>query len=355
MSRFLHPRYETLEAYTPGEQPQDRAYLKLNTNESPYPPSPAVLDAVTRKAVEQLRLYSDPTGRMLCENLAKLYGLLPENVFLSNGSDDSLNFAFMAFSQNGVAFPDITYSFYPVFAALHGVSCEIIPLDKDFHLHPDDYFGQNKLLLIANPNAPTGIALTRAQIRAILEGNPDGVVVIDEAYVDFGAESAVPLLSEFPNLLVVMTYSKSRSLAGARLGFCLGDAALIADLNKLKYSTNPYNVNSLTLALGAAAVDSHNYFVQRCRQIMQTRAQTAQALEHLGFCVLPSQANFLFARHPAFSGRALYEHLKARGILIRQFDKPRIADYIRVSIGTPDDMQTFVAAVNGILEQEGIR
>lgn len=352
MSRFLHPRYESLVAYTPGEQPRDRTYIKLNTNESPYPPSPEVSAAVTRTEIENLRLYSDPEGTILRDKLAALYGLTAEQVFLSNGSDDILNFVFMAFSAQGAAFPDITYSFYPVFADLHGVSYETVPLKSDFSVDPADFFAKGKMIVIANPNAPTGIALSREQIRSIVAQNPDHLVLIDEAYVDFGAESAVSLLSDYDNLLVVMTYSKSRSLAGARLGFALGSAAVIADLNKLKYATNPYNVNRLTLAIGAAAVDSDAYFRQNCALIAQTREDTAKALETIGFCVLPSKANFLFAKHEGMDGAKLYAKLKARGILIRHFSKEPIADYIRITIGTPEEMQAFLEATKTLLREE---
>lgn len=354
MSRFLHARYQTLEAYTPGEQPRDRAYIKLNTNESPYPPSPEVLAAVTQEELANLRLYSDPEGKNLCDKLAALYGRSPEQIFLSNGSDDILNFAFMAFGQHGVAAPALTYSFYPVFADLHAVSYEAVPVGSDFSIHAADYFGKNKLIVIPNPNAPTGMVLSRAEIRAILESNPDSVVLIDEAYVDFGAESAVTLLSEYENLLVVMTYSKSRSLAGARLGFALGSAAIIADLEKLKYSTNPYNVNRLTLKIGAAAVDSDAYFRSNCARIADTRERTAKALQALGFSVLPSKANFLFTTREGFSGAMLYEKLKARGVLIRHFNKAPIENYLRVTIGTAEEMATFLQELQEIMREEGL-
>lgn len=354
MSRFLHARYQTLEAYTPGEQPRDRAYIKLNTNESPYPPSPEVIAAVTQEELENLRLYSDPEGKNLCDKLAAFYGLLPEQVFLSNGSDDILNFAFMAFGQQGVAAPSLTYSFYPVYADLHGIHFEAVPVGADFSIRAADYFGKNKLIVIANPNAPTGMELSQAEIRAILEANPDSVVLIDEAYVDFGAQSAVPLLSEYENLLVVMTYSKSRSLAGARLGFALGSAAIIADLERLKYSTNPYNVNRLTLKIGAAAVDSDAYFRRNCELIADTRENTTKALQSLGFTVLPSKANFLFTTRVGFSGAMLYEKLKARGVLIRHFNKPLIENYIRVTIGTAEEMAAFLQEVQAIMREEGL-
>lgn len=352
MSRFLHARFDHLRPYTPGEQPRDRVYSKLNTNEFPYPPAPTVLDALTRQSLEDLRLYSDPEGKDLKERLAESYRVTPEQVFLSNGSDDILNFAFMAFAPDGAVFPNITYSFYPVFADLHGVSYETIPLKTDFSIDPQDYAHTGRMIVIANPNAPTGLALTRLQVRSVLEQNPKSLVLIDEAYVDFGAESAVPLLAEFDNLLVVMTYSKSRAMAGARLGFALGSAAVIADLEKLKYATNPYNVNRLTLALGVAALDGEDYYRQHCARIAQTRSSTAQRLQDLGFCVLPSQANFLFAKRDGFPGARLYETLKARGVLIRHFDTPLIADYVRITIGKEEAMEAFLRETEAILREE---
>lgn len=356
MSRFLNPRYAALEAYTPGEQPRDRKYIKLNTNESPYPPSPEVIAAVTKAEIEDLRLYSDPEGTVLREKLAEFYGLGAENVFLSNGSDDILNFAFMAFAGGtiGAKFPDITYSFYPVFADLHGVSYETIPVKDNFSIEPSDYDGAKSMIVIANPNAPTGMALSREEIRRIVAANPDQVVLIDEAYVDFGAESAYPLIEEFDNLLVVMTYSKSRSLAGARLGFALGSKALIDDLNLLKYSTNPYNVNRLTMAIGCAAVSSDAYFRNNCNKIAATRELTTRALEDLGFTVLPSKANFVFITKEGLDGEELYQRLKARGILIRHFSKKVIAQYNRVTIGTQEEMEAFLQVVTEIVkEKEG--
>lgn len=355
MSQFMNPRYQSLEAYTPGEQPRDRKYIKLNTNESPYPPSPEVIAAVTKGEISDLRLYSDPEGQQLREMLAEFYELEPNNVFLSNGSDDILNFAFMAFSGGKVeaAFPDISYSFYPVFANLNGVSYETVPVGEDFSINPTDYYHMGKFIVIANPNAPTGMALSREQIRSIVASNPDRVVLIDEAYVDFGAESAYPLIREFENLLVVMTYSKSRSLAGARLGFALGNAALIEDLNKLKYSTNPYNVNRLTLAIGCAAISSDAYFRKNCERIARTREKTAKALEKLGFTVLPSKANFLFITREGIDGDQLYLSLKERGILIRHFSKEAIRQYNRVTIGTEEEMASFLQEVTEIVKETG--
>ena len=355
MSRFLHSRYKNLEAYTPGAQPKDRTYIKLNTNESPYAPSPEVLHTVNLEAMKQLRLYPDPEGQSLRRAIGKLYGLTPEHVFLSNGSDDSLNFAFMAFAGDGrqVIFPEISYSFYPVYANLHGIDYDMVPLREDFSIDPADYFHKGAFIVIANPNAPTGMALSREEIRSILEANPDQVVLIDEAYVDFGGESSYPLIHDYPNLLVVMTFSKSRSLAGARLGFALGNPELIRDLERLRYSTNPYNINRLTLAIGEAAVASNAYFAENCKRIMENRERVRETLLELGFEVLPSLANFLFLKKETLPGEMLYRKLKERGILVRHFSKEVISDYIRVSIGTTEEMDAFLKEIRTIINEEG--
>ena len=350
MSRFLHPRYAGLEAYTPGEQPRDRQYIKLNTNESPYPPSPAVLAALTEQDLADLRLYSDPEGAVLRAKLGKLYGVDPGQVFLSNGSDDILNFAFMAFGADGAVFPALTYSFYPVFAGLHGVAYETVPLREDFTIDAAGMQGWGKLTVFPNPNAPTGIALPLDQVEAIVASNPEHVVVVDEAYVDFGADSAVPLLQKYDNLLVVMTYSKSRSMAGARLGFALGQPELIADLNRVKYSFNPYNINRLSMEAGAAAMADKAYFDACCASICRTRAWTAGELENLGFTVLPSQSNFLFARSDRIGGEELYRTLKKNGILVRWFDSDRIRDYVRITVGSMEQMEALIDALTALLE-----
>ena len=334
MSRFLHTRYAGLETYTPGEQPRDKQYIKLNTNESPYPPSPEVLAALGPGEVADLRLYSDPEGAGLREKLAGLYGVTPGQVFLSNGSDDILNFAFMAFGEKGAVFPSLTYSFYPVFANLHQVPYETVPLREDFSVDV--------------------AALPLDQVEALVASNPGHVVVVDEAYVDFGAASAAALLGRYENLLVVMTYSKSRSMAGARLGFALGSRELIADLERLKYATNPYNVNRLTLRLGEAAVDSDPYFRANARRIMATRDKTARALREMGFRLPDSQANFLFVTHPRIDGARLYQKCRERGILIRHFSDPAIAQYNRVTIGAEEEMETFLTMVRDILREEGL-
>lgn len=346
MSRFLNERYQSLEAYTPGEQPRDMVYIKLNTNESPYPPAPSVVAAMTGEEVENLRLYSDPAGLSLKQKLAELYELKTENIFISNGSDDILNFAFMAFADGrGAAFADITYGFYPVYGELHNVNAQIIPLEEDFSLDYRKYCGLDKMIVIANPNAPTGMEIPLWQIQEILKTNPDSVVVIDEAYVDFGGTSCYKLIENYDNLLVVRTFSKSRCLAGARLGYAFGSPELIEDLEKLKYSTNPYNVNRLTMMLGCKTVDAEPYYREVSEKIQSARAWVVDALDNLGFQVLPSKANFIFARHPAVSGAELYTGLRQRGILVRHFTKERIKDFVRITIGTQAQMESLVDAL----------
>lgn len=349
MSRFLKASYEKMEAYTPGEQPRDMDYIKLNTNESPFPPAPSVVEAMTAKEVELLRLYSDPTGKGLKEKLAGLYGVEPENIFLANGSDDILNFAFMAYGEGGAVFPAISYGFYPVFGELHGIAFEEKPLNADFTVNKEDYLNRNKLIVIANPNAPTGISLGVEAIEEILKTNPDGVVLIDEAYVDFGGESVYPLIRKYENLLVVRTFSKSRCLAGGRLGYAIAPKGLIADLEKIKYSTNPYNINRLTLLLGEKTVEAEPYYQEKCREIIRVREKTAAELKALGFEVLPSDANFIFAKTPKMSGETLYLELKKRGILVRHFTKESIKEFNRITIGTEAQMEKLIETVKEIL------
>ncbi len=354
MSRFLIPQYASLEAYVPGEQPRDRRYIKLNTNESPYPPSPEVVAAVSADAVRDLRLYSDPECRDLKKALADRYGLSPKNVYLANGSDDILNFAFMAFCdrETGAAFPEITYGFYRVFAALHGVPALEIPLREDFSIDYRDYRNIGRTVVIANPNAPTGLSLPLSSVEEIVKSNPGQVVVVDEAYVDFGGETALPLLEKYDNLLIVRTFSKSRSLAGARLGFAFASEELISDLETLRYSTNPYNVNRLTLLAGEAAIRSDDYFTENCRKIMKTRDWVSGELKALGFTVLPSCANFLFASTPRMSGEDFYLGMKERGVLVRHFSNPKISDFNRITVGSEEEMEIFVREA-GALQSEG--
>ena len=349
MSKFLKESLNKLESYTPGEQPQNRKYIKLNTNESPYPPSNGVIEAINKTEIENLRLYSDPECKILKQKLAETYKVKPENVFTSNGSDDILNFAFMAYGQNGVAFPDVTYGFYSVFADLYSINAEIIPLNSDFTINTSDYVSKNKLIVIANPNAPTGIELPLESIEEILKTNPENVVIVDEAYVDFGGTSAIKLINTYKNLLVVRTFSKSRSMAGARLGFAIADSEIIADLEKIKYSTNPYNINRLTQIAGAKALDENEYYITNCKEICETRNYTVLELQKLGFEVLPSKANFVFAKSNKISGLKLYELLKENGILVRHFSNSRITDFNRITIGTKAQMTELINVIKTFL------
>ncbi|MBQ8740212.1 MAG: histidinol-phosphate transaminase, partial [Clostridia bacterium] len=328
MSRFFTDRLSGLTPYTPGEQPKDMQYIKLNTNESPFPPSKAVSDAVLQEA-QKLQLYSDPESVNIRAKLAEIYGVNANQVIVTNGSDEVLNFAFMAFAdeKKPLIFPDITYGFYPVFAELNHIPYEEVPLKSDFTIDINDYIGKGKTVVIANPNAPTGICLSLADIEKIVASNPDNVVIIDEAYVDFGAESAVSLVDKYDNLLVVQTFSKSRSMAGARLGFGIGNEKLIADLNTIRYSTNPYNVNRMTEAAGVAALQTNGYYMDNCKTIIRNREWTVSELEKLGFYVLPSRANFVFAKSDKIDGEKLYLKLKNRGILVRHFTKNTICQY----------------------------
>lgn len=354
MSRFMSPRFAGLEAYTPGEQPRDQQYVKLNTNESPYPPSTEVLERISKSEVELLNLYPDPTGKVLKEKLAALYGVEAKNVFLSNGSDDILNFAFMAFcdAERGAAFPEISYGFYPVYGDLYHVDCKKIPLKEDFGVDYLDYCGIGRMVVIANPNAPTGMEISLAGIEEILKTNPDNIVVIDEAYVDFGGTSCVDFIKKYDNLLVVQTFSKSRSMAGARLGFAIANEAIIEDLEKIKYSTNPYNINRLTLAAGEAAVDSNAYYVENAKKIAQTREMTTSKLREMGFTVLDSVANFIFAKSNTLSGKMVYEELKKKGVLVRYFGKAKIEDFVRITIGTPEQMNVLFEKLAEILQEQ---
>ena len=357
MSRFLDPRLAALTPYTPGEQPQNRRFVKLNTNESPFPPSPAVCAALAgADCAPLLNRYPDPAAGALTAAIARRYGLAEAQVIAANGSDELLAFCFLAFCGpgRGAAFPAVSYGFYPVYAALAGIDALQVPLRADFSIAPEDYFGLDRMIVLANPNAPTGMALTRAQVEAIVRANPDRPVVIDEAYVDFGAESAVPLIGRYDNLLVVQTFSKSRNLAGMRLGMALGSRALIDDLNTVKFSFNPYNVSRPGQLAGIAAMEDEAYFQQCTGAIRQTRSRTVAALAALGFSVLPSLANFVFARHPSIDGGTLYARLKARGVLVRHFDRPGISDHVRITIGTDEQMDALLRETAAILQEETV-
>ena len=350
MSRFFR---KTLETYTPGEQPKDMKYVKLNTNESPFPPTEKVCEAV-KKASENLQLYSDPEVKPLVKKMSEVFGVKETELLMTNGSDEILNFAFMAFCDEkcGIAFPDITYGFYPVFAQLNGIPYEEIPLKSDFSVDYRDYCGIGKNIVIANPNAPTGLMLSVSEIEEILKTNRENVVIIDEAYVDFGGESVISLIHKYDNLLVTGTFSKSRSLAGSRLGFGFGCEAIINDLNTIKYSTNPYNINSMTMAAGVAVLEENEIYMENCKTVMKNRTYTKEALENLGFFVLDSKANFLFAKNDAIDGKEYYLKLKEKGILVRHFGKEKIKDYVRITIGTKEQMDILLKATEEILKGE---
>lgn len=352
MSKFFSERYKSLTPYTPGEQPKDRKFIKLNTNESPFPPSPSVSAAVAREC-EMLQLYSDPESAVLTRKFAELCGVSERNVIMTNGSDEVLNFAFMAFAdeERPLLFPDITYGFYPVFASLNRIPYKTVPLRDDFTVNAEDYIREGKTVVIANPNAPTGIYLPLSEIEKIVAFDRERVVIVDEAYIDFGGESAISLVGKYDNLLVTGTFSKSRSMAGARLGFGIGSAALIADLNTIKYSTNPYNVNRMTSAAGIAAIDDNDYYMQNCKRIIENREYTTRELRRLGFTVLDSMTNFVFAKSDRIGGEELYLALRERGILVRHFGAERIKDYNRITIGSDEQMRTFVETVEKILEE----
>ena len=349
MSIFANKRFNDLDAYVPGEQPQDKKYIKLNTNESPYPASEGVVKAVNEEKVKNLRLYCDPECKALKSRLASRYDTQIENVFVSNGSDEVLNFAFMLYGHKGVAYADITYGFYSVFADLYQLESQVIPLCEDFSINVNAFCNLNKLVVIANPNAPTGKDISLADVEKIVKSNPNGVVIIDEAYVDFGGTSCASLTKKYNNLLCVQTFSKSRSMAGARLGFAIADKDIISDLDKIKYSTNPYNVNSLTQVAGENAIIDDQYYMQNAKRIIQTRVWTVEQLKGLGFDVLDSKANFIFAKSDKISGQDLYLKLKEKGVLVRHFTKQRIKDFNRITIGSFEEMQTFIEKVKEIL------
>ena len=340
--------------YVPGEQPSDKKIIKLNTNENPYPPSPRVLKAAVElgeKGADDLRRYPDPEVKKLVQTLSAYHGVWPENVFTGVGSDDVLSVAFLTFfnSPKPVLFADITYSFYSVWTDIYRIPSKTIPVDEDFRIHVSDYNIPNGGIVIANPNAPTGISLPLEDIRALVEANQDSVVIVDEAYIDFGGQSALALIKEYENVLVVRTFSKSRSLAGLRVGYALGSETLIKAMNDVKFSINSYTMNAPSIKLGVECVQDREYFAECIRKIKDTREYTVENLERNGFKVLPSDANFVFASHIRHPAKKIFEGLKKRKVFVRFFDKPRINNYLRISIGTDDEMRTFFKELRGVL------
>ena len=350
--RFWSTRIQDMEAYVPGEQPKDKKYVKLNTNENPYPPSPKVWEAISGVKAEDLRLYPDPECLELRSVLAEQKGLTPDQVFVGNGSDEVLAFSYLAFMDDNTPaiFPDITYSFYPVYAAFFGNNARIVPVREDFTLPLEELKKNDGTVIITNPNAPTGIGLPLDEIGEICKANPDHVVIVDEAYVDFGGESAVSLLENFENLLIIQTYSKARSLAGMRIGFAYGNKDLVAALNTVKNSINSYTLDRLALAAATASARDEAYTHDICRRVAETRESASGKLTGLGFRVLPSQTNFLFASHKEVPAKVLFAALREKGVLVRYFNKPRIDNFLRITVGTEEEMEALLTALMEILE-----
>ena len=341
-----------VEPYVPGEQPAEKNIIKLNTNENPYPPAPGVRKALAELQAEDMRLYPDPAAGLLVEKLAEEYRVKKEQIFVGVGSDDVLAMAFLTFfnGEDPILFPDVSYSFYEVWADCFRVPYKEIPLTEDWQIDPDDYTVKNGGILFPNPNAPTGIAMSLDGIRKILDANRDVVVIVDEAYVDFGAESALPLLEEYDNLLVVQTFSKSRSMAGMRIGFAIGNEELIRCLSDVRYSFNSYTMNRPSILAGAAALEDRAYFRNTVQTIINTRDSVKEELEEMGFFCLDSRANFLFVTHPDMAASELFRKLRERGMYVRYFARPRIDNYLRITIGTTKQMQVFLDTVRLILQ-----
>lgn len=353
MSRFLHTKFSSLTPYdTSGEIESMKGYIRLNTNESPFPPSPLSVE-YSHRASLGLNYYSDPECSQLAAKISDMYSLDPSQIVFGNGSDEILNFLFMAFCENGAAFPNITYSFYKILAKFHGVDYIPVPL-KNFRVDPSYYRNvKGRTIFIANPNAPTSLAMSLNDIEEILTSNPESLVIVDEAYVDFGADSAVTLLPKYSNLVIVRTFSKSRSLAGARLGWCMTSPELAADIRTIKNTLTPYNINAMTQAAGLGALEDEDYTRRNIDMIRMVRSNTITRLQEMGFEVLDSSTNFLFARHESLSGEKIFSGLKKYRIMIRHFDNPpTIAEYNRITIGTPEQMQIFLEVVKGIIENE---
>ena len=351
MSRFACQKVNGIAPYVPGEQPQDRSYIKLNTNENPYYTSARAVAAIDSDVLKNLKRYSDPECKPLVRAIADYYGVADDNVLTTNGSDEALAFCFQAYGHSGVCYADVTYGFYDVFAHMYDCSSEHIALEDDFTIDPSKYFGAGRTVVIANPNAQTGIALGLDKIEEIIVNNRDNIVIVDQAYVDFFGQNAIPLIKKYNNLVVVNTFSKSRSLAGARAGFVVADSGLISDLKKIKYSFHPYNVNTLSMLLAKNAVEDDEYFKSTVARIVKTRGDLTDGLRERGFYVLPSSANFVLARTPKMGGEELYLQLKSRGVLVRHFSDERIKDFVRITVGTDGETAELLKAIDGILKE----
>ena len=352
MSKFWSPLVRDLVPYVPGEQPKIANLVKLNTNENPFGPSPKVIDAIQGELNETLRLYPDPEGTALKATIARYHGINPDQVFLGNGSDEVLAHIFYGFFQQDqpILYPDISYSFYPVYCGLYGIQARTVALDADFAINPEDYQQPNGGIIFPNPNAPTGRYLTLPEIATVLKANPDRVVVIDEAYIDFGGETAISLIDSYPNLLVTQTLSKSRSLAGLRVGFAAGNAELIEALNRVKDSFNSYPLDRLALAGAKAAYEDEDWFQDSREGVIRERERVGEGLQKLGFEVLPSRANFVFVRHPELGGAGLADGLREKGVIVRHFDKPRISEFLRITIGTAQQNDALLEAIKALCD-----
>jgi histidinol-phosphate aminotransferase len=353
MSKYWNNTVNNIEPYVPGEQPQDKKYIKLNTNENPYPPSEKVISAMKDAVNGDLKLYPDPICKELISEIASFYNLSKDEVFVGNGSDEVLAFAFMTYfsKERKILFPDISYSFYPVYANFFNLDYELVPLDDNYDIPAEELFKENGGVILPNPNAPTAKYIETGKLKELLDHNKDSVVIIDEAYIDFGGESMVKYIKDYPNLLVIQTLSKSRSLAGLRGGLALGNAELIEGLNRVKNSINSYTLDRISLAGAVAAFKDVEYFELTRNKIIKTRENTVEQMKKLGFNVLDTKANFMFAAHNNIPGKYLYDALKDNGILVRHFNKPRIDNFLRISIGTDEEMETLVSVLKNIIKE----
>lgn len=350
----LQKNFRNIEPYVPGEQPQYSDKIKLNTNENPYPPSPGVQDVLYGTNIDDLKLYPDPNANELIQAIADYYGVKKDMVFTGIGSDDVLAMCFMSFFNSGkpILFPDITYSFYPVWANLFGVKYRTMPLDSSFHIKKEDYFVENGGIIFPNPNAPTGVEMPLCDIEEIIRNNRNSVVIIDEAYVDFGAKSALPLVEKYNNLVVVQTFSKSRSLAGLRIGFAIANRELISVLNSVKNSYNSYTMNTLTIKAGAAAIKDDKYFKSCCAKIISTREAAKIKLKKLGFEFNNSKSNFIFAKHKSVKAVDIFNALRKKHIFVRYFNQPKIDNYLRITVGTDEEMQALTDFLEAYLKNQ---
>ena len=353
MSIFLVDEYRDMEPYVPGEQPKDKLYIKLNANETSMPPSPKVFEAISKKEIWNSSYYADPHCHAFRQAVAEVYGLTEDDVFVGNGADEVLSFVLMCFFRRGmkIYFPDITYSFYRTYAKTFGLDMEEVPVKEDFSIDIDDYMDLQGDIIFANPNNPTGLAVPTADIERLVKANPERMVIIDEAYADYSGETCLPLVAKYPNLVVVRTFSKSRNMAGLHIGFAVAAKDVIADMNSIKFSFNPFNLNSITMAAGIAAVKDTYYFDSCVKKIVANREHTKAELEKLGFEVLPSKANFVFCRHDAIDAGELCAKLKEEGILTRHFKDARLNPYLRITIGTEHEMAVVLITIKEILEE----